>query len=88
MSNHSHGAVADTPTDDSRTVYGGSIGLTGRVVGFEVDLGLCQLVIGVGQLFSAVLEVLPGLPLLLGKGGSALVDIPLGLIHLLFGLGV
>lgn len=33
------GVVADTPTDDSRTVYGGSIGLTGRVVGFEVDLG-------------------------------------------------
>lgn len=33
------GVVTDTPTDENRTVYGGSVGLTGPVVGFEVDLG-------------------------------------------------
>jgi opacity protein-like surface antigen len=33
------GVTADTPTDENRTIYGGAIGLTGPVVGFEVDLG-------------------------------------------------
>lgn len=33
------GVVADTPTDQNRTVYGGAFGVTGRIVGFEVDLG-------------------------------------------------
>jgi opacity protein-like surface antigen len=33
------GVVADTPTDENRTVYGGSFGVTGKVVGFELDLG-------------------------------------------------
>jgi opacity protein-like surface antigen len=33
------GIVTDTPIDENRTVYGGAIGATGRVVGFEVDFG-------------------------------------------------
>jgi len=33
------GIVTDTPSDDNRTVYGGSVGLTGQVIGFEVDFG-------------------------------------------------
>ena len=33
------GVVTDTPSDDNRTVYGGAIGFTGPVVGFEVDFG-------------------------------------------------
>lgn len=33
------GIVTDTPSDDNRTVYGASVGLTGQVVGFEVDFG-------------------------------------------------
>lgn len=33
------GVVTNTPTDENRTVYGGSFGVTGPVVGFEVDLG-------------------------------------------------
>lgn len=33
------GVVTNTPTDENRTVYGGSFGVTGQVVGFEVDLG-------------------------------------------------
>ena len=31
------GVTTNTPTDENRTVYGGSVGLTGSVVGFEVD---------------------------------------------------
>jgi len=33
------GVVTDTPSDENRTVYGGAIGFTGPVVGFELDLG-------------------------------------------------
>ncbi len=33
------GVTTDTPTDENRTVYGGAVGFTGRVVGFEVDFG-------------------------------------------------
>jgi opacity protein-like surface antigen len=33
------GIVTDTPTEENRTVYGGSVGFTGPVVGFEVDFG-------------------------------------------------
>jgi len=33
------GVVTDTPADENRTVYGGAVGATGRVVGFEVDFG-------------------------------------------------
>ena len=33
------GVVTDTPTEENRTVYGGSVGFTGPVVGFEVDFG-------------------------------------------------
>lgn len=34
------GVAIDTPTEESnRTVYGGAIGFTGPVVGFELDLG-------------------------------------------------
>ncbi len=33
------GVVTDTPSDENRTVYGGAVGATGRVVGFEVDFG-------------------------------------------------
>ena len=33
------GVVTGTPIDENRTVYGGSIGATGSVVGFEFDFG-------------------------------------------------
>jgi opacity protein-like surface antigen len=33
------GVVTGTPTDENRTVYGGSIGATSSVVGFEFDFG-------------------------------------------------
>jgi len=33
------GVVTGTPVDENRTVYGGSIGATGSVIGFEFDLG-------------------------------------------------
>lgn len=33
------GVVTDTPIDENRTVYGGAVGATGRVLGFEVDFG-------------------------------------------------
>jgi len=33
------GVVTDAPSDENRTVYGGAIGFTGPVVGFELDLG-------------------------------------------------
>jgi opacity protein-like surface antigen len=33
------GVATDTPTEENRTVYGGAIGFTGPVVGFEVDFG-------------------------------------------------
>lgn len=33
------GVVTDTPSDEQRTVYGGSIGATGSIVGFELDFG-------------------------------------------------
>lgn len=33
------GVVTDTPSDDNRTVYGGAVGFTGPIVGFEVDFG-------------------------------------------------
>jgi len=34
------GVAVDTPTEESnRTVYGGAVGATGRVFGFEVDFG-------------------------------------------------
>lgn len=33
------GIATDTPSDDNRFVYGGAVGVTGRVVGFEVDFG-------------------------------------------------
>jgi opacity protein-like surface antigen len=33
------GVVTDTPIDESRTVYGGAIGATGPVLGFELDFG-------------------------------------------------
>ena len=33
------GVVTDTPTEENRTVYGGSVGFTAPVVGFEVDFG-------------------------------------------------
>jgi len=33
------GVVTGTPTDENRIVYGGSIGATGSVIGFEFDFG-------------------------------------------------
>ena len=33
------GVVTDTPIDENRTVYGGAVGATGSIVGFEVDFG-------------------------------------------------
>jgi opacity protein-like surface antigen len=33
------GVVTDTPIDENRTVYGGSVGATGSIVGFEFDFG-------------------------------------------------
>ena len=33
------GIVTDTPSDDNRTVYGGAVGFTGPVIGFEADFG-------------------------------------------------
>ncbi|MCC6161847.1 MAG: porin family protein [Acidobacteria bacterium] len=33
------GVTTNTPTDENRTVYGGSFGVTGRIVGVELDLG-------------------------------------------------
>ncbi len=33
------GVVTDTPSDENRIVYGGAIGATGKVVGFELDFG-------------------------------------------------
>lgn len=33
------GVATGTPTDENRTVYGGSIGATGSVIGFEFDFG-------------------------------------------------
>jgi len=33
------GVTTNTPTDENRTVYGGSVGVTGSVVGFELDFG-------------------------------------------------
>jgi opacity protein-like surface antigen len=33
------GVTTNTPADENRTVYGGSLGVTGPVVGFEVDFG-------------------------------------------------
>ena len=33
------GITTDTPTEENRTVYGGAVGFTGPVVGFEVDFG-------------------------------------------------
>ncbi len=33
------GVITNTPTDENRTVYGGSFGVTGRIVGFELDVG-------------------------------------------------
>jgi len=33
------GVATGTPTDENRTVYGGSVGATGSVVGFEFDFG-------------------------------------------------
>lgn len=33
------GVVTDTPSEDNRTVYGGAVGVTGPVAGFELDFG-------------------------------------------------
>ena len=33
------GVATNTPVDENRTVYGGSIGATGSVIGFEFDFG-------------------------------------------------
>ena len=33
------GIVTDKPIDENRTVYGGSVGATGSIVGFEFDFG-------------------------------------------------
>lgn len=33
------GVTTNTPTDENRTVYGGSVGVLGSVVGFEADFG-------------------------------------------------
>ena len=33
------GVVTDTPIDENRTVYGGSVGATSSIVGFEFDFG-------------------------------------------------
>ena len=33
------GVATNTPTDENRTIYGGSFGVTGPIVGFELDLG-------------------------------------------------
>jgi len=33
------GVVTDTPVDENRTIVGGAIGATGKVLGFEIDFG-------------------------------------------------